>query len=182
MRERVVAASIPATPTNREAQQLARASRGFAGIIGQKQSNDRLTAFATLHAANGTVPGHFLITGDNGLGKRTIARAFAAERSVSLVDCEAGSLTNLGDILGIVTNLAAGDVLILKNVEGLHRALKEFLLAALEEFKVDFVVDKGPYARKVPFHLKQFTCIGTALSEAACPKELRDSFRRARAP
>src|SRR5215469_3534292 len=100
MRERVVSTGTPATtPTTPR-------KRGFAGIIGQKEPVERLRAIATLDAGKGTAPVHTLMLGEDGIGKRTIARAFAEEHGRRCIEVETGSLSKTGDLLGILTDLA----------------------------------------------------------------------------
>lgn len=153
-----------------------RKANGFASIVGQQEAVGRLWEFMALYLKQGLPPGHILITGADGIGKRTLARAFSAECGVKYSEASAAGLDKTGDLLGILTGLGDGDVLAASNVGRLNKKFLDFLILALKDFKVDFVVDKGMFARTMNVPLKRFTCIGTARAETEVPRELLEAF------
>lgn len=177
MRERIVKESADARQTeDRTATEAARASRGFAGIIGQGGAIRRLKELAALYSQTGRPPGHVLLTGVDGIGKRTIARAFAGEFGWKWVEADARTLARTGDIIPILTNLGESDVFLLRDVTKAPKPVVQFLLPTLKEFSFDFVVDKGMFAKTIHVPLKRFTCFATAASKSGCPADLIDAF------
>jgi Holliday junction resolvasome RuvABC ATP-dependent DNA helicase subunit len=161
------------TPGERE---LVRQSHGLACVIGQGGAIQRLKEFAALYSHSGRVPAHVLFTGIEGIGKRTLARAFASEYCAKLVEADARGLARTGDLMGILTNLGEGDALLIGDVQRTSKTLVGFLHPALSGFSVDLVVDKGMFARTIKVPLKRFTCLATAPCKAKCPAELADAF------
>jgi Holliday junction resolvasome RuvABC ATP-dependent DNA helicase subunit len=167
-----------------------RQRHGFASIIGQDNVLQRLQAFAALYAderqtilppdvdvsLEPRVPGHILLTGAEGIGRRTIGRAFAIEYCGQLIEVDMRNLSRTGDLMGPLTNFVEGDVLIIRHLERTPRVLEDFVVSALKEFRVDFVVGKGMFAKTITVPLKRFTCIATAHSEAQCPREVAEAF------
>jgi len=151
-------------------------SYGFAEIVGQTATILRLKEFAALYTQSGKAPAHVLLTGTEGIGKKTIGRAFAVEYCHKCIETKASSLTRTGDLMGILTNLGDGDALLVADIARLSKNLINFFVPGLREFGIDFVVDKGPYARTVKLPLKHFTCLATARSKAECPPELIEAF------
>lgn len=149
---------------------------GFGEIVGQTNAIQRLKEFVALYSQSGKSPGHVLLTGVDGIGKRTIARAFAAEYSSKLNEIDATAQRKMGDILGVLTNLGDGDSLLVGNVASIPKNLINFFVPCLNEFGCDFVVDKGMFARTVRIPLKRFTCLATARSKTECPAELVEAF------
>jgi Holliday junction resolvasome RuvABC ATP-dependent DNA helicase subunit len=160
-----------------EKQAALRQSHGLASVTGQQDAIRRLRAFVTLHSAQkGGTLGHILLTGPEGMGKRTLARALAVEYCGALVEADAKALQRTGDLMGILTNLGESDALIITSIERMPRVVLEFLVPALKDLQVDFVVDKGMFAKTINVPLKRFTCIGTTRSETQCPRELVETF------
>ena len=122
------------------------------------------------------VPGHILLTGRDGMGRRTLARAFAAEYGAKYTEAASGALNQTGDLMGILTGMTPGDVLIVSDVGRLSKNISEFLAPALKEFAVDFVVDKGMFAKTINVPLSRFTCIATAHAPAEVRPELLEVF------
>lgn len=153
-----------------------RKSHGFASIVGQATIIQRLREFGTLYSGAGKTPAHVLLMGIEGSGRRAMARAFALEYCGKYTTAEARALGRTGDLMGILTNLGEGDALLVADIARMPKIAVEFLALALKEFAVDFVVDKGMFAKQVRFPLKRFTCIATAPSKAECPRELVEAF------
>lgn len=170
-----------------------RKSHGFASIVGQEEATKRLWEFAALYLRQGVPPAHVLLTGTEGIGKRSVARAFAAEFGFMLTEASGAGIGGANDLVAVLTKsdshrvLLMSDlsrlskqadygVLLMSNVGRLSKQAAPLLAAALTDFKVDFVVDKGMFAKTISVPLKQFTCIGTARAEKELPTELLDAF------
>jgi Holliday junction resolvasome RuvABC ATP-dependent DNA helicase subunit len=150
--------------------------RGLKKIVGQAATVSRLEALKDFFVSKGTPPGHILFIGPEGMGKRTIALAFAEELGVTAKLTFARSMERKGDLTGIVTSLEANDVFLIEEVCRMRQPLRELLSLALEEFRVDLVIGQGISARIHPFKLNPFTCIGTCLKESDCSARLKHLF------
>jgi Holliday junction resolvasome RuvABC ATP-dependent DNA helicase subunit len=150
--------------------------RGLKKIVGQAAIVNRLEALKDFFVSKRTTPGHILFIGPEGMGKRTIASAFAEELGVTAKLTFARSMERKGDLTAIVTSLESNEVFLIENVCRLRQPLRELLSLALEEFRVDLVIGQGTNARIHPFKLNPFTCIGTCLKESDCSTGLKNLF------
>ena len=119
---------------------------------------------------------HLLLHGPPGLGKTTLAHIIAEEMSSRLVTASGPSLNRIADLMGILTNLDRGDVFFVDEIHRLPTAVEEFIYPAMEDFRVDFVVDKGPFSKVINVPLKHFTLVGATTRVGLISAPLRDRF------
>jgi len=144
--------------------------------IGQKKLKEKLRVSVEAARKRGEACEHTLFYGPPGLGKTTLAYIIANEMGSSLVATSGPSLSRTGDLMGILTNLKEGDVLFIDEIHRLSPAIEEFIYPAMEDFKVDFVVDKGAFAKVINIPLKRFTLIGATTRAGLLSPPLRDRF------
>ena len=119
---------------------------------------------------------HLLLSGPPGLGKTSLAYCVANELSSKIISTSGPAIERAGDLIGILTNLEVGDILFIDEIHRLSKVVEEFLYPAMENFQIDFVIDKGPYAKTIKFNLKPFTLIGATTREGLLSSPLRSRF------
>ncbi|HZT96857.1 MAG TPA: Holliday junction branch migration DNA helicase RuvB [Chloroflexota bacterium] len=119
---------------------------------------------------------HVLLYGPPGLGKTTLAHVVAHEMQATLISTSGPALERQSDLMGILTNLETGSVLFVDEIHRLPRTVEEFLYSAMEDFSVDFVLEKGAHARTIKFPLKRFTLVGATTRSGMLTPPLRDRF------
>ncbi|HON55700.1 MAG TPA: Holliday junction branch migration DNA helicase RuvB [bacterium] len=119
---------------------------------------------------------HILFYGPPGLGKTTLAYIIAKEMNSNLVTTSGPILEKKGDLMGILTNLEQGDVLFIDEIHRLSMVVEEFIYPAMEDFKTDFVVDKGAFAKTIKIPLKPFTLVGATTRAGMLSAPLRERF------
>jgi len=144
--------------------------------IGQRDLCEKLSVPLEAAQKRGEPCEHVLLHGPPGLGKTTLAHIIAHEMGARTVSTSGPSLTRTGDLMGILTNLNEGDVLFIDEIHRLSPAIEEFIYPAIESFKVDFVVDKGAYAKVINVPLKRFTLVGATTRAGLLSAPLRDRF------
>jgi Holliday junction DNA helicase RuvB len=148
----------------------------LAEYIGQQKTTDKLSLSITAATQRGESHEHMLLYGPPGLGKTTLAHILASEMGSRLIVSSGPSLQRTGDLMGILTNLDTGDVLLIDEIHRLAPSVEEFIYPAMEDYKVDFVVDKGTFARVINVPLKKFTLIGATTRAGLLSAPLRDRF------
>lgn len=144
--------------------------------IGSEQVVEKLRIALSAAKQRSEPMEHVLFHGPPGLGKTTLAHVVANEMETTIKVTSGPALTKPGDLMGILTNLQRGDVLFIDEIHRLPVAVEEFLYPAIEDFKVDFVVDSGPHARTINIPLKLFTLIGATTRSGLLSAPLRSRF------
>src|SRR5215203_4183245 len=150
--------------------------RRLAEYIGQERVKETLQIFIDAAKQRGESLDHVLLYAPPGLGKTTLAAIIAVEMGVSLRITSGPAIERQGDLVSILTNLKAGDVLFIDEIHRLNRAVEEVLYSAMEDFAVDIVLGKGPAARTMRINLPRFTLVGATTRLALLTGPLRDRF------
>lgn len=144
--------------------------------VGQRDVVAKLEISIKAAKERGEPMEHVLFYGPPGLGKTTLAHIIANEMGSKLVTSSGPALVRPGDLMGILTNLEEGDVLFIDEIHRLSTAVEEFIYRPIEDFHVDFVVDKGAFAKTLSVPLKRFTLIGATTRAGFLSAPLRERF------
>jgi Holliday junction DNA helicase RuvB len=148
----------------------------FVEYVGQDRLKKNLQLAIAAAKKRGEPIDHVLLYGPPGLGKTTMAGVIANEMGVGLRITAGPAIERAGDLASILTNLQDGDILFIDEIHRLSRAVEEILYAAMEDFKLDIVIGKGPAARSVRLDLPRFTVIGATTRTGSLAAPLRDRF------
>lgn len=132
----------------------------FADFTGQPKVKERLEIAVQAAKQRGEAIDHILLSGPPGLGKTTLANIIAKAMGSNLKSTSGPTIEKAGDLAGLLTNLEEGDVLFIDEIHRLQKAIEEYLYPAMEDFKLDIIIDQGPNARSVRLNLPRFTLIG----------------------
>jgi Holliday junction DNA helicase RuvB len=145
-------------------------------FIGQRDVVEPMQVALTAAKQRGDTLEHVLLSGPPGLGKTTLAYIIGHELGVKVVSTSGPAITRAGDLVGTLTNLGTNDILFIDEIHRLNRTVEEFLYSAMEDFQIDFMVDKGPFAKTIKFTLKPFTLIGATTREGLLSAPMRGRF------
>ncbi len=132
----------------------------FSEFTGQTKVKERLEITVQAARQRGEAIDHILLSGPPGLGKTTLANIIAKAMGANLRNASGPTIEKAGDLAGLLTNLEAGDVLFIDEIHRLQKTIEEYLYPAMEDFKLDIIIDQGPNARSVRLNLPRFTLIG----------------------
>lgn len=150
--------------------------KGLSEFVGQKDLIDNLNICLTAAKQRNEPLEHVIFSGPPGLGKTSLAHIIAREMGTKLTATSGPAITRAGDLIGILTNLEKGDILFIDEIHRLSHVVEEFLYPAMEGFQIDFIIDKGPYAKTIKFNLKPFTLVAATTRIGLLSSPLRSRF------
>lgn len=158
------------------AQEAALRPKRLSEFVGQEVVRNQLSLVLDAAVGRQKAPDHVLLSGPPGLGKTTLAMIIAAEVNGSLRLTSGPAIQHPGDLAAVLSSLQEGDVLFIDEIHRLARTAEEMLYLAMEDFRVDVMVGKGPGATSIPLPLPPFTVVGATTRAGMLPAPLRDRF------
>jgi Holliday junction DNA helicase RuvB len=150
--------------------------RRLLDFVGQREIIENLKICLTAAKQRKEPLEHILLSGPPGLGKTSLAHIIAHEMNAKITATSGPAIERAGDLIGVLTNLDKGDLLFIDEIHRLSKVVEEFLYPAMESFQIDFVIDKGPYAKTIKFNLKPFTLVGATTRSGLLAAPLRSRF------
>ncbi len=174
--DRIVDTSVTDDDTDEQIIEVTLRPQSFDEYIGQERLKKNLKLAIAAAKKRGEPIDHVLLYGPPGLGKTTMATVIANEMNTNIRVTAGPAIERAGDLASILTNLQDGDVLFIDEIHRLGRAVEEVLYSAMEDYKLDIVIGKGPAARSVRLDLPKFTVIGATTRTGSLAAPLRDRF------
>ena len=174
--ERIVDTSTHQDDAAEQAVEVTLRPQTFADYIGQDRLKKNVQLAIAAAKKRGEPIDHVLLYGPPGLGKTTMASVIANEMGTNLRVTAGPAIERAGDLASILTNLQDGDILFIDEIHRLSRTVEEVLYSAMEDYKLDIVIGKGPAARSVRLDLPKFTVIGATTRTGSLAAPLRDRF------
>lgn len=148
----------------------------FREFHGQEKIKDRLTLMVEAAKQRDDVLEHVLLSGPPGLGKTTLANIIASSTGTTLHTTSGPQIEKAGDLAGVLTNVQKGDILFIDEIHRLHPAVEEYLYPAMEDFRLDIIIDSGSAARSIQLNLPKFTLVGATTRAGQLTSPLRSRF------
>jgi Holliday junction DNA helicase RuvB len=174
--ERITDASAHADDMDEQKIEVTLRPKSFKEYVGQDRLKSNLKLSIDAAKKRQEPIDHVLLYGPPGLGKTTMATVIANEMGANIRVTAGSAIERAGDLASILTNLSDGDVLFIDEIHRLGRAVEEVLYSAMEDYKLDIMIGKGPGARSVRLDLPKFTVIGATTRTGALTAPLRDRF------
>jgi Holliday junction DNA helicase RuvB len=175
MNENLDASSENLTPIERDIEKVLR-PQTFEDFTGQEKIMENLKIFVQAAKLRGESLDHVLLHGPPGLGKTTLSYIIANEMSTGIKVTSGPVLDKPGDLAGLLTNLDTGDILFIDEIHRLSPLVEEYLYSAMEDFKIDIMLESGPNARSVQINLNPFTLVGATTRSGLLTAPLRARF------
>ncbi|MBS1516974.1 MAG: Holliday junction branch migration DNA helicase RuvB [Bacteroidetes bacterium] len=148
----------------------------FRDFIGQEKVKDNLQVFIDSSRKLNETLDHVLFTGPPGLGKTTLANIISNELRTNIISTSGPVIERPGDLAGMLTKLKRNEILFIDEIHRIPKVVEEFLYSAMEEFKLDIMIDQGPAARSIPIKLEKFTLIGATTRQGLLSSPMLDRF------
>ena len=148
----------------------------FSEFCGQEKIKDRLMLMVEAARQRDDVLDHILLSGPPGLGKTTLANIIANAVGCRIHTTSGPQIEKAGDLAGVLTNLEKGDILFIDEIHRLHPAIEEYLYPAMEDFRLDIIIEQGPNARSIQLNLPKFTLVGATTRAGMLTSPLRSRF------
>jgi len=150
--------------------------KDFKDFVGQEKVKENLKIFLESSKKLKESLDHVLFTGPPGLGKTTLAHIIAKELKAEITSTSGPIIEKPGDLAGMLTKMKNGQILFIDEIHRIPKVVEEFLYSAMEEFRLDIMIDTGPAARSIPIRLEKFTLIGATTRQGLLSSPMLDRF------